>query len=498
MTAPFRRIATTLAGLVTLAAPVGAQGWRLALDARSQAVTYRGWQVDSIPATDTVTTPTSGPTTPDGFVVRCDPTTGYCRFWRPAGTTRAIPSVLTADGTLWGRGVAGLSLHGTARAGTDLAGGRPWYGPDRSVELVEGYADYDRGVVQARAGRQLVSGRLGWWGVDGVRGWVRTPSRTLELSGYGGWGLARSANLTATSAALNVLGDFQTGKRQWAAGALARWSPARGSIQAEYHREWSGVDHGIIIERAAAGAELQVTRDLGLTGGAIYDIASDLWGSWDAGARLNLGSRFSANARVRQYRPLFDLWSVWQAFSPVPYHAVDGGVGFRVDPRLSLRASGERYWFPDTHTETPLVTVEDAGWRASIGGTWSVRPGLDVDADLHREFGVGAYANSEQGSVTWVPGTGWTFSFNGGHLRRPLDYRYDVARLWWVGVGIDRRVSDRLRLGFTADRYDEARQRPDAAGASWDQARLAVRASWLFVSGADRLPLPPGRPRNAP
>ena len=487
-----------LAALAAAAPPLAAQGWRLSLDARSQAVTYRGWQVDSIPVADTVAGSGGGPTTPDGFVVRCDPVTNYCRFWRPGSTIRAVPTVLTADGTLWGLGIAGLSLRANARLGTDLAGGRPWYGPDRSVELVEGYADYDHGTVQARLGRQLVSGRLGWWGVDGVRGWVRTPARTLELSGYTGWGLARSSNLTATSAALNVLGDFQTGKRQWAAGGVARWAPARGSLQAEYHREWSGTDHGIVIERAAAGGELLATKDVALTGGAIYDLASGLWGSWDLGTRVTLGSRLSANARIRQYRPLFDLWSVWQVFSPVPYHAMDGGIGFRVDPRLSLRASGERYWFPDTHTETPLVTIEHAGWRTSVGATWSPRPGLDVDLDLHREFGVGAYANSEQGSVTWLPAAGWTVSFDGGHLRRPLDYRYDVARLWWIGVGIDRHLSDRLRIGFTADRYDEARQRPDAAGASWDQARLALRATWLFVSGADRLPLPPGRPRGAP
>ncbi|HET7042733.1 MAG TPA: hypothetical protein VFI13_11965 [Gemmatimonadales bacterium] len=483
----------------TATAPaLAAQGWRLALDARSQAVSYRGWRVDSIPAADTVTGGTGGPETPDGFVVRCDPTVGYCRFWRPGGVTRAVPSVLTADATVWGLGVAGLSLHSTARAGTDLAGGTPWYGPDRPVELVEGYADYDHDQLQARAGRQLVSGRLGWWGIDGVRGWLRSPRRTLELSGYGGWGLARSSTLTVTSSALNILGDFQTGKRQWAAGAVARWTPTRGSIQAEYHREWSGVDHGVVIERAAAGGELEVTRRVGVTGGAIYDLASGLWGSWDLGARANVARRVSLNARVRQYRPLFDLWSVWQVFSPVPYHAVDGGIGVRVDPRLSLRASGERYWFPDTHTETPLVTIEDAGWRSSIGATWSPRPGLDVDLDLHREFGVGAYANSEEGSVTWRPTAGWTVSVNGGHLERPLDYRYDVARLWWVGAGVDRRVNERLRLAVNADRYDESRARPDAAGATWDQLRLAVRLSWLFVSGADRLPLPPGRPRRTP
>lgn len=489
-----RRILTLLGAVVTCATAVHAQGWRVLVDTRAQATSYRGWRVDSIPVSDTVSGSTGGPETPDGYVARCDGGP-VCRFWRPGPEARGIPLVTTTDATAWGLGIAGLSLHARTRLGVDLGKGDPWYGPDRALELVEGYADLDRTRYELRAGRQVVAGRLGWWGIDGGRAWVRDPAHGLEASLYGGWGLARSSNLTATSEALNPLGDFQTSRRQSALGATARWQTTRGSIEGQYHREVSGVDGGVVIERAAVSSEAVITRGVGVTGGATYDVASGLWGSWDLGARASLGP-WHATAQVRQYRPLFDLWSVWQAFSPVPYHAVNGSLAFRPARTIAFRTTGERFWFAPADVSTPLVTVVDAGWRMSVGATWSPRTELTVDGEVRREFGVGAYANSVQGNVTWVPRPRWTLRADAGHLERPLEYRYDVSTLNWFGAGTDWRAGDRLALGVAADRWSETRARPDAAGFSWDQLRLSARVTWLLVSDADRLPLPPGRPRS--
>lgn len=485
-----------LAALFVLPAPLLAQGWRVQLDTRAQATSYRGWRIDSIPVADTVTGAGGGTETPDGYVARCDGGP-VCRFWRPGSEQRGAPAVLTADATLWGLGITGLSFHVRTRAGADLGDHEPWYGPDRSLELVEGYADLDREHVALRAGRQVVAGRLGWWGVDGARGWWRDGAHGFEASAYAGWGLARSSNLTVTSDALNPLGDFQTGKRQRAMGATARWSRPSGSVEAQYHREWSGVDGGITIERGALSAEQVVGGGVSASGGAIYDLASGLWGSWDIGARYAAG-RFNASARVRQYRPLFDLWSVWQAFSPVAYHASEGGIGVRVHQTLALRVTGERYWYDATETSTPLVDVEDAGWRVGYGATWTPAERITVDGELRREYGVGAYANSLQGSLVWRPAAAWTLRAEGGHLERPLEYRYDVATLDWIGAGAEWRAGERVTFGGDIDRWSERRDRPDAAAFSWDQFRLAFRMRWLLVSNADRLPLPPGRPRNAP
>jgi hypothetical protein len=473
-----------------------AQGWRLRLDARGQSASYRGWRVDSIPVSDTVSGSTGGPETPDGYVANCEGGP-MCSFWRPGETQHGLPVVLTADATLWGLGLPGLSARARTRFGADLASGSPWYGPDRTVELVEGYLDLDRTKYTLRAGRQIVNGRLGWWGIDGGRGWFRLPDAGLEFSAYAGWGLARSSNLTVTSVALNPLGDFQTSVRQGAFGGTASWRVPKGGISAEYHREVSGADYGITVERAAVSGEGVITRDIGVSGGAIYDIASGLLGSWDLGARATVG-QFQFGGRMLQYRPLFDLWSVWQAFSPSAYKAVDGSASFRATRSVVLRVSGQRYWYDNTETSTALVDVESTGWRATFGGAWSITPSIAIDGEVRREFGVGAYANAIQGSATWRPWSGWSLRANGGHQERPLEYRYDVSTLDWFGVGVERDLGNGSSAGLLIDRWMEDSDRPDAAAFGWDQTRIQARITWLLASSADRLPLPPGHRRGTP
>lgn len=62
------RTAGALVAVALLALPVAAmaQGWRIHLDANAQAVSYRGWQMDSIAAGSVVTGPGGGPTTQIG------------------------------------------------------------------------------------------------------------------------------------------------------------------------------------------------------------------------------------------------------------------------------------------------------------------------------------------------------------------------------------------------------------------------------------------------
>src|ERR1041385_3475323 len=102
------------------AAPLAAQGYRLRLDGRFQAVGFRGVQLDSIPVTDTVAGPNGGPTTPDGFAVRSPGGPPSDVLSGPGGGDRGAHFVTPAVASVWDFGVRGLRGPATARAAIDF------------------------------------------------------------------------------------------------------------------------------------------------------------------------------------------------------------------------------------------------------------------------------------------------------------------------------------------------------------------------------------------
>ncbi len=469
-----------------------AQGYRLRLDMRAQTVAFRGITSDSIPASDTVPGPNGGPTTPDGFAVTCPSGAAYCSYFRPGPAVHAAPVTTAADVTLWGLGVPGLSIRATARIVGDLSSGDNWPGTDSHVQLLEGYAQYATERFTAQVGRQTISTRLGFAGFDGGRVTVRDGRRGLEVEAYGGWGLARGAALPVTSPALNPLDDFQPQKRQLVAGAGGGWTTSRFDVRASYLREVDPVVDYFVSERAGLDVAIRPATGWTLTGGADYDLAAGWWGSAEAGlGYLPAGGRVTATLGVRRYRPHFDLWTIWGAFSPVPYHAVEGSVSFAPLAKLRLRARGERYAFDAADVATPLVTYETSGWRFAWGASFTPSARWTADGGYHAEFGPGAASRGFEGTFTFTPGDVLALSVYGSTLDRPLEFRFDESSLKAYGLAAEYRALSRLRLQLDAGRYVADRKRPDAAAFNWDQVRLSVRAILLFGSSADLSGVPP-------
>jgi len=477
--------------LVLFASPLAAQGYRLRLDGRFQTVGYRGVQLDSIPVTDTVAGLGGGPTTPDGFAVRCPSGAPYCLFFRPGAVQRGAPFVSTADASLWGFGVRGLSAHATARAAVDFTGSNAWPGTDPALQLLTAYAEYSVERLTARAGRQLNSNRLGMIGFDGASITLRELRHGLDVSLYGGWGLARGVALPVTSPALNPIADFQPSNRQLLLGAEAGWSGRLGDVRAEYLREVDPASDYFVSERMGFAGVARPAAGWSLGAGADYDLAAGWWGS--AEATLGYTARAVSGAfGVRRYRPHFDLWTIWGAFSPVPYTAVQGQVSIRALPQVLVRARGERYRFSDADVSTPLVRVEQSGWRGELGMTASPAPSWTFDAGYTREFGPGAASVGTSASVTFAPAAGpYAVSLHGAAMDRPLELRFSESVLHLYGVDTRYDVSPSVRLELGAVRYAEDRRRPDPAAIDWGQWRATVRAVFAMGSGDDLGRLPP-------
>jgi hypothetical protein len=204
-----------------------------------------------------------------------------------------------------------------------------------------------------------------------------------------------------------------------------------------------------------------------------------------------IGSGYTLSGGARRYRPFFDLWTIWGAFSPVPYHTIHASASVTPLARFTIRARGERYRFEDAQVFTPGVSVEDRGWRFEYGVTWAPTSHWEMDGSYQAEFGPGASSRGFTGRLTWVPKPQWSMSAHGARLRRPLELRFNDAELTTIGVDAEYRPNARWRVGVQAIRYDETRDRPDASALDWNQFRVAGRISLLFGTNADRVRLPP-------
>ena len=489
MNAPIRAATLASAALITWTGTLQGQGYRLRLDSRVQAAAYRGVHQDSVAAADVVVGPTGGFQTAEGIFVRCPQGAPYCFFFRPGRYRQGGPLVTGADLTMWGLGVPDLSLRLNARAGVDLGESDVWPGLDPAVQLLEAYAEYAPRRATLRLGRQLLTNRLGIVGVDGGRGVLRSSQLGLEAEGYAGLGLARATALSVSSSALNPLDDFQPRRRHWVAGGAIGWAGRYGNLRFDYQREVERESRQFGSERMSLSGELRLRSRWSVTAGAEYDLANTWFGNADVMVRYT-APWITAVAGARQYRPHFDLWTIWGAFSPVPYYAFSAQAWVRPIGRLELRGRWERYAFSPSEAETPLVDVDDDGWRFAIGASFTPSDAWSVDLGYREEYGPGASSHGFEGSVSALPLPTLTLTAYGTTLERPLEFRFDDTGVDVLGLDAEWRASERVRVAAGGAHYREDRRRPDASGLDWNQTRLHARLTLLFGSETDRLPLP--------
>jgi hypothetical protein len=411
-----RRPVACLAGALLAFGPssTAAQHYRVRIDAQAQAVSFRGLVADSIAAGLVVPATTGGLQTPDGHAVRCN-AGPFCYFMRPGPVVRGIPVTSSATAVLWGLGLEGLSLHATGRLVTDVGRERPWPGTEPSAQFIEGYLEYRRAPVIARAGRQLVFSRLEPIGFDG--GWVRArwDRASLEFTGYAGSGLGQAAAVSVLSPALNPLDEWRPRDRQIVAGAEAAWLHPSVDLHAEYRREVDPRDRYFVSERTAVSFAARFA-ELRATGGFDYNIAEAQPGTADL-AVTYLRPRFSVTTGARRYRPYFSLWTLWGAFNPVGYDAWRASAEVRATRTLTLHARGERYRYEDAEVSTGLVPgLEDRGWRVGVGAVARFGTRWSVRSEFSLERGPGASGRFTDATVSFTPGTHLALDVYGGTL----------------------------------------------------------------------------------
>lgn len=487
VTAP-RRAALALASIVASVLlnppPVAhAADWRLAWDTRYRAASFRGFEIDSIPAGEVVTRSDGSLFTPDGIAVRIRPGSAFATFFRPGPERRVGPLSTTIDAAAWGLGVSGLSVRATGRLLRET-GVNPSPSVEPSARFLEGYAEWVTAPATVRAGRMNETSRFGFFGYDGGRGEARLAAGRLALATFAGWGMARGVELPATNSALDPLDEFLPERRQLVWGANGRWRSAPLQTSLLYLREVDPRADDFVSERVG-GEAVAVARGIELAAGSDYDVADNSWGRAEATVAMRR-ARASAEIGWRRYAPHFPLWTVWGAFSPVPYHAASARAHFRAARGLDVEASGERWKFDETGATAPLVSVEDRGWRWSAGLRWFRDPRWEARGTLWREFGPGAASLGVEAGASWELSRALDVSADFSWLRRPLEYRFDEANVGTWGMHFAWDPRGRFRASADVQRVDESRDRPDAAAFDWTQWRIGLSTTVEFDSGAAR------------
>lgn len=477
-----RRAALPALAAAALARPAAAQGYRATLDLRAQSVSYRGWQLDSIPGSAAVTGPTGGQESPDGFAVSCsgDPNADQCFYYRPGARLNAAPMVLVTDLTAWGFGIKGLSARANMRFNYQL-GDAAYPNMEPTLQLYEGYLDYQHQWFALRGGRQIVSNRLGWAGFDGGLGALRDQKHGAEIAGYAGWGLARSSAVGINNPLTAPLNDFIPPERHLLVGAYGSLRTGPADLRFDWQRQFDLATDYLISDLLSGSATIRPARHFALTGGVDYDLAQGRWGSADATLRYT-AARVQVSGGYRRYFPRFDLYSVWAAFSPVPWNGVQGSIVVSPLKWLQLRGRGEYIKFEDAGASTPNYTALDDGYRTSFGGTVSLVRNFTLDAGYNLEKVTGAWISGADATVAWTPTGALRFRLYGAYAQRPLEYRYDASTAKWIGVDADARFAERFSVGFSLVQMYEQRDRPDAAAFDWNQTRLMGRLSYFFSS----------------
>ena len=484
----FRKLATVLSVAIVLPAAAAAQGYNLRLSGGIQGVSFRGYTADSIPVDSVVTTGNGSLETPNGYAVACATGNLYCNYWIPGPINTTAPAVAQAALTMWGLGLPGLRVQVNGYATTDFNTNASWPGTSPNLQLIEGYAEYAAPAWTIVAGRKLISGRLGAYGFDGGQLTGRLASAGVALSGYVGRGLAQGSNLFITSSEVNPQEDYLPAESPVVAGLIGTWNSPHAEVSAEYRREVDQTTKYFGSERVAASATLRLYGHYSVVGGAIYDMASGLWGSADAALRYAT-PKVGVVAGYRRYAPFYELWTVWGAFSPVPYNALYGSLSYQATKRLQMRIRGETYRFENADVLTPLVSIADSGWRFSVGGTYQFSNAWQAQLGYENERGTGAASSGWDGNVTFSPNGKYSIMVYGNSLSRPLEYRWDQSVVLVYGMQASVVARDNVSVAFTMARYDENRERPDAASFEWDQIRFGAKVIMTF-SSADRLPLP--------
>lgn len=475
-------------GLATSPQVGAAQGLRIRGTTTSRLLELRPFVSDSVLATSITDTVSSGSyrLASNGLVVQCLTGEAWCRYRRSAERREsAVPVFQDLDITAWGLG-EGISAHAELR-------GRTAFGSDRELwpraldrfDVLAAYAEITRDRGEARVGRQWLTSGLGFYNFDGASVEVR-PWRRLSVNAWGGLSLARGLNELRTSGEIAALDEFPPDQDAYLIGTEVRVRPtATSTASVMYQRELQRNRGGLFSERLAADATLRIGR-VSLDGALEHDLAQQNLNH----ARLQLHLPTMRGVQMalegRRFRPFFELWTIWGAFSPVGFNEGSLFASWSLPSRglgLDLRGSW-RQW-DETDAGLQSTPLRDRGWRVSGDASWRPRGALLLHGGYAIDIGLGAARNDASFGVRWDGDDRWSLGSSATTFQSIYEYRLGTGRVYGGAIDGALRVRRDVRLVGDFAVYQQS-FRNRAPQTDWSQRRGTVRLEWTAsMGGAD-------------
>ena len=364
---------------------------------------------------------------PDGTTVYCIPD-GDCYAYRAAGTESSVPMTQEVRASAWARGGIAARAHLRTRLGTDSF----WPRSSERFLVVTAYSELDRARYRVRVGRQEMWSGLGTYRFDGAAASLETWD-AVHIQAFVGRSLGRAATTPGIGDLLQNADDLAPDEESVLWGFEAGFAPWRGlSGSAIYQREERFDEAGLYSERAALDARWSARRT-----------AVDLSLDWDFAlaemteARLRLAQGITRDVSFRlegrRYQPSFDLWTIWNVFSPVAYREERAAVSWALWRGLRVEIEEAYRDCDDTSTESEAFPIETDAWRFLGSAQWnSARWSGTAAYRLHQGFG--AFKSAVDASVRRRIGDRAHIGAFGSGTQQFDEFRSGEQVIWGGGV----------------------------------------------------------------
>lgn len=410
---------------------------------------------------------------PDGTIVVCIPGED-CYRYRPNGIETTTPLVHELRLTGWSgaRGVSGR-LHLRSRQGSDSF----WPRSADRFELVSGLAELDRWGMRLRAGRLSRLTGLGFHEWDGASALWRPGSR-FEIELFGGRSLARGVGQPVTGFLIEDADEYAPDRSGVLLGGEIFARASRQTFATFAYQRTIRTDRGALYSEQIA-AELHGARyPLSIDLSTDYDVIRRGWNDARGHLAARLGKPWQTTFDIRYRRPHFDLWTIWEAFSPIGYTESRVGATW-TDPsrRLDLSAGAAYRNYDETENEISFLPVRDDGWQVDTRAALREGP-WRWSAAYRVNIGYGAAGSHFDLASRRALGSAFDVGVSGSVSQQTREFRIGEDWIWGGGLELGLRFSTltfRGSAGWYRLSYQHRADSPD-----WSQKRASIAISYAF------------------